>query len=158
VCSSDLIPCFSEEPLEKADSLYSKGDFSAAASCAEKILKDDPHNVKAGCILADSLCELRKCPKGIEIYRNMIRRDPENMELTYRFGVVLSKAEFYANAVTAFRQVIEKFPDHALAHYRLGRCHASTMDLSAAYDEYRILKKLDKKLADDLLSYIQTNR
>lgn len=152
------LPAVAQDSLEMTETYFSKGDLKKSADSAEKVLKENPGNIKAGIILAESLSELKKFSKAISVYKDLITREPDNMELIYRLGVVLEKAEYIANAIAAYKQVIEKKPGHAPAHYRLGLCYARSMDLSEAYAEFRILKKLDNKLANELLPYIQSNK
>jgi Tfp pilus assembly protein PilF len=124
---------------------------------AEKILEKDPSNAKAGIILAESYNGDGKFQKAAKVYTDMIKNEPENMDLVFRLGIVYNNAEYHLNAAEAFKKVVEVQPGNMVAHHRLGVSYALGMDLSKAYDEYRILKKHDEKLAKDLLDYIQTN-
>ena len=80
------------------------------------------------------------------------------MDLVFSLGIVYNNAEYHANAVTAYEQVVAVQPDNLKAHHTLGVSHASGMGLSKAYEVYRFLKKRDEKLANVLLEYIQSNR
>ena len=45
-------------------------------------------------------------------------------------------------------------PDFARAHYFLGLTYSAMRDKASAFEEYKILKTLDKELADDLINFI----
>ena len=149
---------WAEDPLASAETYFSKGQFGKAARQAEKVLKKQPDNIKAGIILAESLSESGKFMRAIAVYKDLIRIYPDNMDLVFSIGIVYNKSEYHVNAADAYKQVIAKQPENLNAHHRLGVSYALCMDLNDAYSEYRFLKKRDEKLADDLLQYIQTNR
>lgn len=148
----------SGETLEEAEALFVKKEYGKSARMAEKLLKEQPDNLRAGLVLAESLNENRKYLKAIDVYKDLIRQFPDNMDLVFNLGIVYNNAEYHANAVTAYEQVVTVQPDNLKARHRLGVSHALCMDLSKAYEVYRFLKKRDEKLANDLLEYIQSNR
>ncbi len=146
------------ETLDEAETLFINKEYGKAARKAEKVLKEQPDNMRAGLLLAESCNENRKYLKAIAVYKDLIRKSPDNMDLVFSLGIVYNNAEYHANAVTAYEQVVAVQPDNLKAHHRLGVSHALCMDLSKAYEVYRFLKKRDEKLANDLLEYIQSNR
>lgn len=147
-----------DENLDKAGSYFKDGNFRKAEKYAKKILKKDPDNIQAGILLAESISERGKVKPAIDAYQKMITKHPDNIDLVFRMGLVYNKFSYHENAVEAYRQVLAKKPDYALARYRLGLSLAMCMDLSAAYEEYRILKGQDEKLAEDLIQHIKTNQ
>ncbi len=51
-------------------------------------------------------------------------------------------------------QAIRIDPDYALAHYNLGLAYHYSNDRDSAIDQYKILKKLDTELANELFNFI----
>jgi tetratricopeptide (TPR) repeat protein len=147
-----------EDPLAVMQAAYAKKDFAKAASYGEMIFRENPDNVAIGMLLAESYSGLKKYRKAMDTYKELLKREPDNMDVVYGLGGVYAKLEYYRNAGEAFRQVVEKEPDNAQANYQLGLMHALCMDLSEEYSQYRILKKLEPKLAEQLLPYIQSNK
>lgn len=145
------------DSIEDAEMSFAKGEFKQAAKLAEKLLKTEPDNIRAGIVLAECYNESKKYMKAISLYKDLVKKAPDNMELVFRLGIVYNNAEYHANAVDVYKQIVAVQPENMKAHHRLGISYALCMDLSAAYDEFRILKKRDEKLANDLLQYIQTN-
>lgn len=145
------------DSIEDAEMSFAKGEFKQAAKQAEKLLETQPDNIRAGIVLAECYNESKKYMKAISLYKDLIKKAPDNMELVFRLGIVYNNAEYHGNAVDVYKQIVAVQPENMKAHHRLGISYALCMDLSAAYDEFRILKKRDEKLANDLLEYIQTN-
>ena len=58
--------------------------------------------------------------------------------------------------IEELKQAIRINPDDALAHYNLGVCYIGIRDKSSALRQHKILKKLDTKMAKELLGMIYT--
>jgi tetratricopeptide (TPR) repeat protein len=65
-----------------------------------------------------------------------------------------SKLRRYREAIEAYKEAIRIKPDFAEAHYNLGLTYLILGDKGSALDEYRILKDLDKDLANKLFTLI----
>ena len=148
---------YAEDDLIRAGEYFNAKNFRKAGTYASKVLKKDPGNIQAGILLAESYSERGKVKPAIKVYKDMILKHPENVDLVFRMGLVYNKFEYHQNAADAYRQILATNKDHTLARYRLGLSLSLCMDLSGAYEEYRRLKPLDEKLAADLLKSIQTN-
>jgi tetratricopeptide (TPR) repeat protein len=60
----------------------------------------------------------------------------------------------YQEAIEAFKKAISLKPDDANAHFGLGLSYLSIGNRGSALDEYKILKSLDEKMADELFDRI----
>ena len=60
----------------------------------------------------------------------------------------------YEEAIEAYKQAIRINPDFAEAHYFLGGAYVFSEDRGGALEQYKILKKLDTELANELFSLI----
>ena len=54
----------------------------------------------------------------------------------------------------SFKQAIKISPDYAMAHFSLGLAYILLNDRESALKEYKILKNLDLKKADELFDLI----
>ena len=52
------------------------------------------------------------------------------------------------------KQEAEKNPDDAEAHFNLGSAYHSLNDRNSALEQYKILKKLDTEMANELFNLI----
>ena len=62
----------------------------------------------------------------------------------------------YEEAIESYKQAIRIDPDDATAHYGLGVTYIILRDKSSALKQHKILKKLDTKMAKELLGMIYT--
>ena len=53
-------------------------------------------------------------------YRQALERDPENPQIAYRLGSVLSDQQAWSDAETFYQQAVQKDPEFAKAWFRLG--------------------------------------
>ena len=53
-----------------------------------------------------------------------------------------------------YKEEVRKNPDDALAHNNLGVVYIMLNDRGSALDQYKILKKLDTELANELFNFI----
>ncbi len=56
--------------------------------------------------------------------------------------------------IACYKEAIRIDPDFAEAHYNLGVMHLRRNDRGCALEQYKILKKLDKELANKLFNMI----
>jgi tetratricopeptide (TPR) repeat protein len=62
----------------------------------------------------------------------------------------------YNKAIEIFQIALEIDPGFSQARFMLGVCYHEIMSIDDAYKQYNILKKEDKKLADELIQIITT--
>ena len=92
--------------------------------------------------------------EAIEAFKQAIKIEPDNPDHHCNLGITYSDARRSDEAIAAFKQAIRINPEFALAHIRLGFEYVWTGNKGAALDEYKILKDLNKEMADDLFSSI----
>ena len=59
-----------------------------------------------------------------------------------------------ADTIESFKQAIRMNPDYVKAHFNLGYVSVFSEDRGGALEQYKILKKLDTELANELFSLI----
>ncbi len=92
--------------------------------------------------------------EAMEAFKQTIRLKPDYAEAHYNLGLVFIRLDRYSEAANAFKQAIRIKPDFAMAHLVLGLVYLQSGDNGAALDEYKILKELDKDMANKLFDMI----
>jgi len=60
----------------------------------------------------------------------------------------------YKEAIESFKQAIKINPDDAKVHISLGLAYLGLNDRGSAMEQYKILKKLDTEMANELFNVI----
>lgn len=128
-------------------------DAEAIVACKQAICIR-PDFAEAHYYLGDSYYNLRRYTEAIDAYRQAIRIKPDIGEAHYNLGNSCYKLGRYTEAIDAYKQTIRTMPDFAEAHLFLGLSYIRTRDKDLAFEEYRILKDLNKDLANKLLNVI----
>ncbi len=97
-----------------------------------------------------------KHEEAIESYKQAISIDPDFVYAHSNLGVAYGKSGKYKEAIKSYQQTIKIDPDDATAHYGLGVTYIILRDKSSALKQHKILKKLDTKMAKELLGMIYT--
>ncbi len=92
--------------------------------------------------------------KAAEVYKQAIRRWPDDAHWHYLLGMADRELGRYQEAADAYKQAIRLKPDDVLAHYNLGMVYLILKDRAAALEEYKILQTLDKEKANNLFNSI----
>lgn len=95
--------------------------------------------------------------QAITAYQQAVRIDPKFAEAWNNLGYCYRKVKQYDKALDAYKQAIGLKPDFTYPHEYLARTYLAMGDKDAAMREYEILKRLDAKMADQLLKAIQAN-
>ena len=142
------------DDFETAQKLYDAGDFKSAGKLLKKITKENPKFTDAWFYLGNCYRELDKEEKSIEAYQKALHLDAENVEIRFNLGVAYYKAKSYSKAIDAFKTIIRLQPDHAQAHFWLGLSYDRIARISDAFAQYKLLKSIDKELAEKLYGII----
>ena len=94
---------------------------------------------------------------AIQAYLQSVRLDPMFLDAWNNLGHAYRKIKDYNKALDAYKHALDLKPDYANAHENRGRTYLAMGNKDAAMREYEILKRLDAKMADELLKAIQAN-
>ena len=94
---------------------------------------------------------------AIQAYEQAVRLDPKFAEAWNNLGSCYRKIKDYGKSFDAYKHALDLKPDYPNAHEYLGRTYLATGNKDAAMREYEVLKRLDAKMADELLKAIQAN-
>lgn len=104
--------------------------------------------------LGQAYGKLDRYEEAIQSYKQAIRLKPDDAAAHHGLGLIYSILGRYTEAIPAFHQAIRLKPDYANAHFGLGGAYLMIGDRGRALEEYKILKELDAKQANDLFSLI----
>ncbi len=90
----------------------------------------------------------------MEAFKQAIRIKPDDDEAYSNLGAAYLGLGRYLEAVESFKQAIRIKPDNTKAHFNLSLVYLVLGDRGSALDEYKILKGLDKNLANKLFNLI----
>ncbi len=94
------------------------------------------------------------CAGEIEDAKEEVRKNPDDAMAHNNLGLAYCELGKYEEAIESHMQAIRIDPDYALAHYNLGLAYHYSNDRDSAIDQYKILKKLDTELANELFDEI----
>jgi tetratricopeptide (TPR) repeat protein len=94
---------------------------------------------------------------AVAAYQQAVRAEPKFVEAWNGLGHAYRKAKQYDKALDAYKQAITLKQDYANPHEYLARTYVAMGDKEAAMREYEIVKRLDAKMAADLLKAIEAN-
>ncbi len=94
---------------------------------------------------------------AVAAYRQAIKLEPKFPEAWNNMGYCYRRLKQYDQALEAYRQALALKPDFAYAHEYTGRTYLAMGNKDGALHEYEILKRLDAKVAAELLKAIEAN-
>ena len=98
--------------------------------------------------------KLERYGDAIHAFKRALEIDPEIPGAYYHIGIMYGNLGNLKEEVAAYKQAIRMAPDFVPAHFNMGLFYLNAGRKDAALEEYKILKKLDKKTADKLFDLI----
>ena len=90
----------------------------------------------------------------IEDAREEVRNNPDDAEAHYNLGVTFGNSGKYQEAIEPLKQATRLIPNYVDAQFMLGCVYVAIKDRDSALEQYRILKRLNSELANELLKVI----
>ncbi len=90
----------------------------------------------------------------VEAYKEAIRIESDYAEAHCNLGLAYFNLHRHQEAIISYKNAIRFRPDFAEAHHNLGVAFFTTGNKASALDEYKILKNLNKELANRLFDFI----
>lgn len=94
---------------------------------------------------------------AVAAFQQAVKVEPKFPEAWNNMGYCYRRLKQYDKALEAYRQALTLKPDFAYAHEYMGRTYLAMGNKDAAMREYEILKRLDGKVAAELLKAIEAN-
>lgn len=135
----------SEAVLQNLAGFYAEtGETEKAISTYEEIIELNPENFEAYQQLAALYKEAGDRDKEAEVYARMGDKDPTGQSL-YNLGNLAFNADDREKAKFYYEKVIEKNPEHAMAHYQLANTLLGLGDIAGAVSHFETFAKLKPK-------------
>ena len=122
--------------------------------CFKEVIRLDPDYATAHYNLGFAYEMLGRTEDAFEAYKQVLRLDPNHAMAHVALGIQYMFLGQGEQAVSCIKEAIRLKPNDALAHYWLGMVYLSLDKHGAALDQYRILKDLDRDMANQLFDAI----
>ena len=130
------------------------GDMNFALRAFEEAKRINPDLEEVHYSLGLVNMEMGLDQAAIQAFKDVLRINPGNADAHYKIGKVYLGQHSKKEAKLAFVEATNIRPDFAEAHYELGSIYIMFNDIDSAFDEYRLLIDLDRKLAYKLFNQI----
>lgn len=129
---------------------YSLGRYQEAIESCQRAARMNPDYVKAYIDLGTAYGAAERYTEAVEAYQRAVTLHPQNARAHCNLGAAYFALGQLPESIEAFRQAIKIRPDYSQAHFSLGLAYMEAGKKEAAWEEYKILKTLDAKMADTL--------
>jgi len=147
--------------LASAEALFRKGivfmlaeDYDQALPCFEKATQKNIRLADAWFGLGYCRAQLERWGEATVSFKQAIQINPDFAEAHWFLGIAYSSVGRHSEAIAAHKTAIRIKPDDAWVHYGLGMSYLIAGDRKSALEQYKLLKALDKSLADKLFNEI----
>ncbi len=103
----------------------------------------------------EDLAKKKSWEGAIQAYSQAVRLDPKFAEAWNNMGYCYRKVKQFDKALDAYKHALALKPDFTYAHEYMARTYVALGNKDAAMREYDILRRLDAKMADEVLKAIQ---
>lgn len=128
--------------------------YDQGAEAFKALIALAPDSARTHSRLGFVYSQMNRQMEAIEAHSRAIALDPALVPAHWGKGLAYKQLGYYEEAAKSFREVTRRSPDFAEAHFDLAEVCLNMNDRCTAIDEYKILRKLDKELADRLFDLI----
>ncbi|RJR34822.1 MAG: tetratricopeptide repeat protein, partial [Deltaproteobacteria bacterium] len=114
----------------------------------------DPRSASVHLGRGVALSRLGRDLQAVDAFRLALGLNPEDPLSCLNLGIAYRRLGRHRRGMQAIIQAIRLKPDYPEAHYELGLANLSLKNRAMALEEYKILMKLDMKLAQKLFGQI----
>ena len=129
---------------------FDAGDVKGAIDSYLESVRLEPASAVYQMNLGHAYVTLKKDKEAMKAFREAVRLNPELAEAFYGLGFASFRSSKYREAVDAFKRAVALSPDMAKVHYGLAMAYVELDKMDEMIQEYRILQRLDSKLAAKL--------
>jgi tetratricopeptide (TPR) repeat protein len=130
------------------------GESKKAIESYKESIRITPDNASPHFNLGLSYIKSEEWENAIELLKEAIRLKPDYAEAHFSLGLAYAGNGYWNKAMESYKETIRIKPDYAEAHCGRGLAYLSIGDRGSALEEYKILKDLDKELANKLFNLI----
>ena len=133
---------------------YDLGEWEKAITAFEEAIGIRPDSEVTYFSLGVAYSRLEIWEEALASFTRAVELDPDYAEAYLGIGIAFSMLGWDKVALQALEKAIRIKPKYAQAHYALGLSYLKLGDKNSALKELRILKTLDRNLADELIRII----
>ncbi|MBA7631579.1 Photosystem I assembly protein Ycf3 [subsurface metagenome] len=134
------------------------GQYKAAIEAAKQAIRIKPDDAMdyamAYLNLGIGYGKLSRYQEAIEAFKQAIRIKPDFAKAYLNLGGTYGNLGRYREEIKVLKQAIRIKPNYVRAHFFLGYAYTLVEDKESAFEEYEILKTLDKDMANQLFNLI----
>jgi tetratricopeptide (TPR) repeat protein len=125
------------------------------AGVLKQVVKADSDNADAYRFLAGYYMDEGSYEKAVETLREVVRIDPNDAYAYSMLGDAYWGYGHYEEAIVAYKQAMNLHIDDPHVRYQIALAYLKMGDKDSAMEEHKILKDIDKELANELLGVIR---
>jgi tetratricopeptide (TPR) repeat protein len=133
---------------------YDQGRWQEAIKAFERAALVEPDYELAYFALGITYSRLEFWEKARASFAKAVALSPHHAESYLGLGVVYTVLGRNNDALEVCRKAIKIKPEYAQAHYALALIYLKLGDKASALEEWRVLSKLDRSLADEVIRLI----
>jgi tetratricopeptide (TPR) repeat protein len=118
--------------LARQGQLMDQGKLAEAVALLQQTVRDYPTSARAWGLLGDGYLKMKDLGRAEEALTRAAQLGSNSLEVPLDLGLVYLLRGDRQTALLYFRQVIQKKPDFALAHFYIGRCLLQAGDRAGA--------------------------
>lgn len=131
------------------------GRDQEAIDAFKQAIRIKPDYAKAHLNLGMEYAKVGRYQEAIDAYKQAIRIKPDDARAHFYLGLsAYAPLGRRHEAIAAYKQAIRIKPDYPDVHFYLGLAYLIVDDKGSALDEYKVLKELDRDLANKLFNLI----
>jgi S1-C subfamily serine protease len=134
------------------------GNYDNAIGYFETAANKNPRRVDAWVQVGYCKVKQGKSVEAIRAYQHAIELKPNSEEILNKLGDAYYYAGRISEAIISYKHAAGLSPDNADAHYNLAVAYFESGDEGQAQNEAKLLKRLDAKLYEKLLSETRLDR
>lgn len=129
-----LLDCLDVNPYlpfvryELADAFFRSGRFQPALELSNELIGYDSGNIEYASLRAASLVKLGQYENATHQYEDILKFSPDDGQILLRYGIALRIVGRAAEAIDAFRAVIEREPHNGEAYWNLANLKTFNFD------------------------------
>jgi tetratricopeptide (TPR) repeat protein len=149
-----LAPGLAEAHNNLAWVYHRQGRYPEAIESSTQAIRLQPDFSEAHYNLGNGYAALKKYDQAAEAYKQAIRLEYDYAEAHLNLGAAYNQMGRYNEAIDSYRRALLIKPLMPEGHLNLGMTYLKMGNKSSAIEEYKILKDLDKEMANRLFDLI----
>jgi tetratricopeptide (TPR) repeat protein len=129
---------------------FEAGDVMGAIDAYLESVRLEPRSAEVQMNLGHAYLTVKKDKEAMKAFAEAVRLNPQLAEAYYGLGFVSFRSRRFRDALDAFKRAAALNPDMPKAHYGLALAYVELDRMDDMLQEYRILQRLDSKLASKL--------